>query len=365
MTLILLAGTVLLSWRSDLVAQNAGAGGVMVQGIVDGEGWATSGTSNLLTRNGGRPAGLGRLQLWGAYEPLPGLVAYAQGEFEGGSASQESASSSNANQYGLRYTVSPALVIDAGRFFPIIGTFPARHFSTRNPLIGEPDGYSADYPLGVKVSGDIARFDYRAAMVSLPASHVDYVPAPTPRLRPAVGAGVTPFVGFRVGGSFTTGPYLNDSYTSAQLSGETWTYYEQRVGALDLEFSRGYFELHAEGARGSYDVPGQADVTGFTYYVEPKYTFTPRFYLAARVERNDYPFIRASATGWTGRLTDLADGEFGGGYRVSATTLVKLTVRADRWWAHPPSGTIVQGGRAVAIQVSQAFDAIDWFDRDR
>ena len=59
------------------------------------------------------------------------------------------------------------------------------------------------------------------------------------------------------------------------------------------------------------------------------------------------------------------DGEFGGGYRVTATTLVKLTVRADRWWAHPPSGTVVQGGRAVAIQVSQAFDAIDWFDRER
>src|SRR4051812_2611779 len=53
-------------------------GGVLLQGVVDGEAWSTSKTSNLLTRNNGHAAALGRIQLWGAYEPFRGLVLYAQ-----------------------------------------------------------------------------------------------------------------------------------------------------------------------------------------------------------------------------------------------------------------------------------------------
>jgi len=67
-----------------------------------------------------------------------------------------------------------------GRLPPIVGTFAPRQFSTRNPLIGTPDGYSLEYPLAVEVSGELRHFDYRAAMVSLPASHMNYVPMPTP-----------------------------------------------------------------------------------------------------------------------------------------------------------------------------------------
>ncbi len=44
-----------------------------------------------------------------------------------------------------------------------VGTFAARRFSTRNPLIGEPDGYPIEYPVGVELSGSGARFDYRVA----------------------------------------------------------------------------------------------------------------------------------------------------------------------------------------------------------
>ena len=42
----------------------------LLQGIVDGEGWSTNASSNLLTRNAGRPSGLARVQLWGAFEPV-------------------------------------------------------------------------------------------------------------------------------------------------------------------------------------------------------------------------------------------------------------------------------------------------------
>ena len=346
-------------------AQSTGVGGILLQGIADGELWSTNTTSNLLTRNGGRPAGLGRLELWGAAEPLDGFIVYAQGEGETGRARAEPGNRLYADQLGARYVATRLFVVDAGRFVPIVGTFAERRFSTRNPLIGEPDGYYIDYPLGVKVSGETRHFDYRVGMVSLPAVHEYYVPDPTPRLRPAIGGGVTPYVGFRLGGSFTVGPYLNTSYTTAQLAGASWTHYQQRVVALDLSYSWGYLETHAEAARGSYDVPGRpTGIIGFTYYGETKYTFTPRLFFAARAERNKYPFIRAFGTSWTARLTDFVDGEVGGGYRVTENTLVKMSLRGDRWWVRPGApGFLGQGGHALAVQVSQAFDVMDWIDR--
>ena len=44
----------------------AQAQGILVQGIADAEAWKTDSGSILLTRNGGRPSFLGRMQLRGA-----------------------------------------------------------------------------------------------------------------------------------------------------------------------------------------------------------------------------------------------------------------------------------------------------------
>ena len=213
--------------------------------------------------------------------------------------------------------------------------------------IGAPDGYSIEYPLGVEMSGEGQHVDYRAALVSLPPSHEGYVPATTPRLRPAIGAGVTPIVGLRIGGSFTVGSYLNNSFTAAQLRNEGWSDYHQRLVALDLSFSHGYLETHAEAARGSYDVPGHDDhpLMGYTYYGEAKYTLTPRFFVAGRAERNNYPFVRLFGTNWTAKLTDFVDGELGVGYRLNQTTLAKVSVRADRWWVAPGASRVPRSGR--------------------
>ncbi|HEY5063017.1 MAG TPA: hypothetical protein VII52_15865, partial [Gemmatimonadaceae bacterium] len=122
---------------------------VLLQGVADAEFWSTNATSNLLTRNDGNPGVLGRLQMWGAIEPVRGLVFYAEGLAEAGPARAPTLSNNlYANQFGVRYTASRGLVFDAGRLTPVIGTFASRRFSTRNPLIGLPDGYSLDYPLG-------------------------------------------------------------------------------------------------------------------------------------------------------------------------------------------------------------------------
>jgi hypothetical protein len=358
-----LAGAALVALPCAASAQ----GGVLVQGIADAEFWSTDSSSNLLTRNFGHPATLGRLQLWGAAEPWRGVVFYAQGEAAGGSAQNNQGHVDAAfDQLGVRYVASAALVVDLGKMPSPIGTFAARRFSTRNPLIGSPDGYPVEYPVGVEVSGGGMHFDYRVAAVSLPVYHAGYVPDPSAALRPAIGAGFTPFTGLRVGGSATWGPYLNASLPSTLLDGRSWQHYQQRIGAFDVAYSHDYLELHAEWAHGSYDVPGFADaVSGETWYVEGKYALGARVFVAVRAERNDYPFIRpAGTTVWTGRPTDFDDGEVGIGYRVSASLLTKLSYRADDWHLTPAEAAFLgSGGRALAVQLSQSFDLLGMFDR--
>jgi hypothetical protein len=335
---------------------------VQFQGIADAEFWSTSGESRLLSRDEDRPSGLGRIALWGAAEPVSGLVFFAEGQAEGGPAHiGVHQYRLEADQFGVRYARSPLLVVDVGRLVPVIGTFAARRFSTRNPLIGVPDGYPLVYPGGAEVSGEGRHFDYRAALVTLPVSHPGYQPTPTARLRPAVGFGVTPFTGFRLGGSFTAGSYLNDDLPATELNGQTWSSYQQRVVAFDLAFARGYLETHAEAARGSYDVPGRAEAVGWTYYGEAKYTFGPRFFVATRIERNEYPFIAPAPPSWNVQLNDFVDGEAGVGYRLTANTLLKASIRSDRWWppgVQPMYGTGRPDGRAIALQWSQAFDVL-------
>lgn len=353
-----LALTAIVALPMELGAQ----GGALLQGIADAEFWSTDSNSNLLTRNHGQPGTLVRLQLWGAFEPWSGLVLYALGEGAFGSAENNVGRvAGSLDQLGVRYTRSAAFVLDIGKMTHPLGTFAARRFSTRNPLIGEPDGYPDEYPVGVQLSGAGSHFDYRVAAVSLPVYHEGYVPDPSAALRPALGAGFTPFTGLRVGGSATWGPYLNSSLPASLLAGKSWQDFQQRVWALDLAYSHDYLEVHAEFASGSYDVPGAADaVAGETWYVEAKYALGPRVFLAARAERNNYPFIRAAgATSWTTRVTDFDDGEVGLGYRVSASLLAKVSYRADHWYITPAERAFLgPGGHALAVQISQSFDVL-------
>ena len=137
---------------------------VQLQGIADGELWSTDTNSNLLSRNGGRPGGLGRMQAWGAIETVRSLVLYGMFETQQGKAGE---TESDFEQYGVRFTPTSRFVLDGGRLPGIIGTFAARRFSNRNPLIGTPDGYPTQYPLGVQLSGAVRLLDYRVAMLSL------------------------------------------------------------------------------------------------------------------------------------------------------------------------------------------------------
>jgi hypothetical protein len=138
------------------------------------------------------------------------------------------------------------------------------------------------------------------------------------------------------------------------------------VTAADLAASVGYLELRAEAGLASYDVPNRAEpIEGLQYYVEGKYTLSPRVFVAARLQRNDYPFIGWVDTGpgtgfWVARKTDFHDEEFGVGYRMTASTLIKASYHQDLWHVNASNQAFVRpGGRAFAVQLSQRFDMLN------
>jgi hypothetical protein len=343
----------------------AAQGGSSLQAVVDVEGWSTDSGSALLAKNHGHAASLGRLRLYGAAEPIKGLVAYVQSEIVGGSANDES-SGVELEQAGLRFTKTRALVFDAGIIAPIVGMFASRHVSTRNPLIGDPDGYAIAYPAGVRVSGKMTYGDYRVGVVSLPVYNERWMPKPTAAPHLAVGVGLTPTAGVRIGTSASLGPWLRRDFDAATLRDKSWRSYDQRVIAFDAELSRGYADFHGELAHAWHEVPGRAAmVHGASWYAELAYALTPRVFTALRAENNDYPYLRPFGSVWSGNDVRVSNGEAGIGYRLSAAQTLKLSYRRDHWNVAPTPGVALPDGHAIAIQLTTAVDVLGAIDRLR
>src|SRR5262245_43873551 len=267
---------------------------VLFRGLADATFMDTDDGSRLLSENGGDPAADLNLRLWLGGDLGAGFQAILVGLGEGGKASSEGEANADLEQALLRWT-APAkvrLTVDAGRIVTPYGNFSRRYLSNVNPLIGAPDGYGVDYPIGAVVAGAVSRFDYRVAVTDSPLVNKKYVPPPGEAYRPGLEIGVTPIVGLRFGAYATRGPYLGPSISASIPGGESWRSFEQRVAALNCEFSRGHFALNAEYAASDYEVPAQASRSkGRLWFVEPAYAWTPRLFTALRLEANDYPYI--------------------------------------------------------------------------
>ena len=108
------------------------------------------------------------------------------------------------------------------------------------------------------------------------------------------------------------------------------------------------------------------DSHGRVWYLEPKYTWTPRFYTAIRLEHNDYPYIQPiDNTFWLGSNAAFYDVEVGFGWRFNRDLLLKASYRRDHWNVDPSLRPYLPNGHAVALQLSYAFDVRSWFERPR
>jgi hypothetical protein len=337
----------------------------LVRGLFDAELWETDAGSRLLSQNEGDPTSAGTLRLWTAFAPRPGLQLVVLGEVEGTGADDESGVESEIEQAFIRQTWGQKRrwSVDAGKLISPLGDFAPRYLPDVNPLIGQPSGYGVSYPLGAQLTGTTRRLDFRVAVVDEPMSNPDWVPEPDSALRPALAAGLTPQVGLRFGAYATWGPYLNRD-TAPLPPGTSWRDLEQHVYGVDCQFSRGHFELHADYNINTYDAPTDGStLQGQALYIEQKYTWSPRWFTAVRLESNEYPFIRLFGSFWVARETRVDDVELGAGYRFTRGTLLKLAYRLDRWDVEPADRAMLPDGHSVALQLSQSFDVLDWFQQ--
>ena len=356
----LLLSLLLLTWGSHRAEER-----VLVQGLTDAEIWYTDPASYSLSRNEGETASLARLRLWAAGEFMHNLQGFVLGAVEGGTGTEAGETDTRLEQAYLRYSFDAPrrLVLQAGKLYLPYGNFSRRYFSSQNPLIGTPLNYEISYPLGIQISGAVKRFDFMAAALDGPLTHQGYDSPTESAVRPAVSAGVTPLTGFRIGAYFTRGPYLSRISEAWLLPGKTLGDFHEKVMGLDVQFSRAHFELNGELTQTRLEVPATGDAWGRTWYVEPKYTFSPRWYAAMRWERGDLPVANwVWATTWTAEQDRINDLEAGIGFRVVPGFLVKTSYRTElgkqSFGADPE-------GHALALQLSYSFDVNSWFLRPR
>jgi hypothetical protein len=335
----------------------------LVEGIFDAEVYKTDANSLLLSRNGGNVATLGRLQLWGALQITPGLQAYALGEVETDNSGSDRVTEAEFEQYALRYTSqsSPHYFLEMGKILSPLAAYSDRHLSTQNPLIRQPYILTATYPVGIQVAGSSGWFDYRAAYLDLPAVNGNYgVTQSGSAFRPALGVGVTPLTGLRFGVTYTQGPYL-DRDGAYVPQGSNWRDFDQRVWGFDFQFSRGYLEFNGQLVNFRYEVPYYFERTDDTsWYLELKYTWTPRFYGAARF--GNYETAYLSSYGETYSLPrvvpgrEFSDLELGLGYRLSANVLFKVAYSSDHWSTGDSPDYRIRNGHSLGVQLSCHFD---------
>jgi len=338
----------------------------LVEGILDAELYKTDASSRFLSRNEGDVASLGRLQLWSAFQISPGLQIYALGEIETDNSGEKRETESEIEQFALRYLSqsSPYYFLEAGKILSPLSVYSNRHLSTQNPLIGQPYSYITSYPLGIQAAGAAGSLDFRAALLDQPDINPKYIPAdPDSAFRPALGFGVTLLTGLRFGFSYTEGPYLNRQLGAYLPPGADWHDFDQRILGFDFQFGRGYLELNGLLVVAQYDVPFNSEGTDDTsYYLELKYTWTPRLYGAVRFESNEAAFIRhLGDMSWLAQSGKFRDVEIGLGYRFSPDTLLKVAYRRDDWSEETALENSLKNGHSLALQLSHHFDLGSWF----
>jgi len=213
-----------------------------------------------------------------------------------------------------------SVVARAGQLSSAFGSFLLRYDDTRNFLIGSPMAYgyygqtvSTRALTGAQVDVSAGRLDARAQFANS---------SPANRRSPfdrdqyanwAGGVGYTIKQGFRVGGSFYRGPYLDRKY-KYYFPGEAKPRdLPASAYGVDVKWGRGPWDVNGEWQRFLMTYRAIPNFTDRTGYVEARRVLNPRWYLAARAG-----YIRASAFNGSEAY------EFVAAFRPAARQLVKV-----------------------------------------
>ncbi|HEX4348590.1 MAG TPA: hypothetical protein VHZ73_13530 [Vicinamibacterales bacterium] len=303
--------------------------------------------------------------------------------------------------YGLYVRFKPWLKHDfdlqVGRVPPTFGAFARRSYASDNLLIGYPLAYqyltslradalpaNADELLRMRGRGWLSQFSVgnpvaAPGMPLVSAFHWDtgiqaHAATSWAELSASVTTGTVgdplarddnsgknlaargvlhPVTGLIIGASAAHGPFVTSQTTAVAGIPSANSRLTQTAWGADVEFSRGYYLLRAEGVLSSWTVPQfsapfiTAPLKSGAISVEGRYKIRPGLYAAARYDHLGFSEITGTdrTTGWDAPVTRT---EFGGGYLLQRNLQLKLSYQHNSR----------EGGRVVNLEATQL---VFWF----
>jgi hypothetical protein len=291
------------------------------------------------------------------------------------------------DEYELRLTpwTDGRLSVQIGKFATVVGNWIPRHGSWENPFVTAPLPYESltslwdvvaaksgatvldwerdartepeadkyrrlpivwgpSYATGIAVSGGLGPVSYAAEIknaalssrpsewdVSLPGHGHSTVSA-------RLGYSPNPMWAFGV--SASTGAYLQDAAAPTIPAGRGRADYRQQVLAQDAGFAWHHLQVWAEAYESRFAIPGVGDADVFSWYIETKYKFTPRFSGALRWNAQQFGDLPDGSGGRARWGTNLWRIDVAPTYRFTPHLQLKLQYslqREDtepRLWAH-------------------------------
>ncbi len=213
---------------------------------------------------------------------------------------------------------------------------PASLFTRLPPLAGlrgpGANLIGAVYPYGAQVTVSGVHWDARGAIMDTAPMRVRriFAEANPPRFTNVVfGAGVTPFVGFRVGTSVTHGGWLRAGESPVVTADHDAT-----VFTIESDLSFLYTKLSGEWVRDSVGTDtGDRAATG--WFVQGQQTLTPRWFLAGRIERLSSPAIISATLIDQQQLTGAQETL---GYRLTPEITLRIEHRIRKPFSAGPAG---------------------------
>jgi hypothetical protein len=201
---------------------------------------------------------------------------------------------------------------------------PPEPGSPRLTLLG------AVYPLGVSTTVSGTHWDVRGALIDTSPVRTRRIfgDATNPPRFPnvVVGGGVTPVVGLRIGGSVTRGAWRRADEVPFSESDRMAT-----VVTVEAEWSFRFTKLVGEWTRDTLET-NTGDEVESGWYIQGQQTLTPRWFVAARVERLEGPPLLIAPQG--PRQT-FAGAEETIGFRITPEITLRASYRARRLFSQP------------------------------
>lgn len=271
------------------------------------------------------------------------------------------------DEYFVRYSTGAeewSTSVQVGKFATPLGNFVPRHDSFHNPLVRAPLPYDHMTSVGDKSApprnqvqinrreledrkelwvpvlwgpvyhtGGMAfarwgEVDARVAVTnSAPSERPEewtWQDGDIRNLAWSARVGWRAFPGFGVGLNWARGPYYR-AEAEDSLRGADRSDFDQKLVGVDLEYKVGAWEFFAEVFASEWEAPGiEGNLRALAYYVESKFTITPRAHVAARWNQIFFNAL----DGADGRPTEWDRAawraELGAGYLLDSNLLGKL-----------------------------------------